>query len=54
MQAPDYPAMLEEALEAGRGRDYARSVEILTRVVGGTDTPSPGASLPGPQLPRTR
>lgn len=33
----NYAAMFEEALEAGRKRDYARAVEILLRIVGSTD-----------------
>ena len=37
MRAPDYSALFEEALEAGRKRDYARAVELLTRIVGSTD-----------------
>ncbi|MGA2977379.1 MAG: tetratricopeptide repeat protein [Spirochaetia bacterium] len=37
MRASDYSAMLEQALEAGRNRDYTRAVELLTRIVGSTD-----------------
>ncbi len=33
----NYTALFEEAIEAGRKRDYARSVEILLRIVGSTD-----------------
>ncbi len=32
-----YAALLDEAVEAGRKRDYTRAVEILLRVVGSTD-----------------
>jgi tetratricopeptide (TPR) repeat protein len=37
MRSPDYEALFEEALDAGKKRDYARSVELLTRVAGSTD-----------------
>ncbi|HTU00180.1 MAG TPA: tetratricopeptide repeat protein, partial [Candidatus Sulfotelmatobacter sp.] len=37
MATTDYGAMLGQAIEAGRRRDYARAVDLLTRVVGGTD-----------------
>jgi tetratricopeptide (TPR) repeat protein len=33
----DFEAMLGQAIDAGRRRDYARAVDLLTRVVGGTD-----------------
>jgi tetratricopeptide (TPR) repeat protein len=37
MRAPDYAAMFEQALEAGKQRDYKRSAGILTQIVGSTD-----------------
>jgi Flp pilus assembly protein TadD len=37
MATTDYGAMLGQAVEAGRRRDYARAVDLLTRIVGGTD-----------------
>ena len=33
----NYAELFEEAVQAGRKRDYARSVEILLRIVGSTD-----------------
>jgi len=33
----NYEQLFEEAVEAGRNRDYAKSVEILLRIVGSTD-----------------
>ncbi|MGA2480134.1 MAG: tetratricopeptide repeat protein [Spirochaetia bacterium] len=44
MRSPDYEALLREALEAGKRRDYPRAVELLTRIVGSTDS-LPQASL---------
>ncbi len=37
VRTPDYAVMLDDALKAGRSRDYARAVTLLTQVVGGTD-----------------
>ena len=37
MRAPGYEALLAEAVAAGRKRDYARAVELLTRIAGSTD-----------------
>ena len=44
MRSPDYEALLKEALEAGKRRDYPRAVELLTQIVGSTDS-LPQASL---------
>jgi tetratricopeptide (TPR) repeat protein len=37
MRTPDYSALFEEAIGAGKKRDYARAVELLTQIVGSTD-----------------
>jgi tetratricopeptide (TPR) repeat protein len=37
MRDPDYSALFEEAIGAGKKRDYAHAVELLTRIVGATD-----------------
>ncbi len=37
MATTDYGAMLGQAMEAGRRRDYRRAVDLLTRIVGSTD-----------------
>ena len=37
MRNSDYSALFEEALEAGKKRDYTRAVELLARIVGSTD-----------------
>jgi tetratricopeptide (TPR) repeat protein len=34
---PDYRSLFEEALQAGRNREYGRAVELLSRIVGSTD-----------------
>jgi hypothetical protein len=44
MRTKDYEALLQEALAAGKSRDYPRAVELLRQVVGGTDA-YPQASL---------
>jgi len=36
-EAKNYAALFDEAVDAGRKRDYARAVEILLRIVGSTD-----------------
>ena len=33
----NHAAMLQEALEAGRARDYPKAIELLSRIVGSTD-----------------
>jgi tetratricopeptide (TPR) repeat protein len=37
MRSPDYSALFDEAIDAGKKREYARAVELLTRIVGSTD-----------------
>lgn len=37
MRATNYAEMFDQAMEAGRARDYPRAVELLTRIVGSTD-----------------
>jgi tetratricopeptide (TPR) repeat protein len=44
MGTPDFEALLSEALAAGRKRDYPRAIELLTQIVGGTNS-FPQASL---------
>jgi tetratricopeptide (TPR) repeat protein len=44
MRTKDYEALLQEALAAGKSRDYPRAVELLRQVVGSTDA-FPQASL---------
>jgi Flp pilus assembly protein TadD len=37
VKAPEYQALLDEAIQAGRRRDYARAVELCSRIVASTD-----------------
>jgi len=37
MRATNYAEMFNEAMEAGRARDYPRAVDLLSRIVGSTD-----------------